>query len=151
MIVNVWLALRDDAQSAINTRLDWDEETQGEYNGPVTDRQAKVFQLMADRANIQRLFKTDTIGGREWTLWNVYFNESSDILLKVKTELDQLTVNYPTQFVIAGAWLWDGTQVAGYPPHTRLIEFMPDIDDIGARPLTVSDVNLGLGQSPRQF
>ncbi len=151
MIVNVWLALRDDAQSAIVTRLNWDEGSQGEYTGPVPDRTARLFQKMADRANVQRLFRVATLNSRQWTLWNVYFNEKVGVLQKVQDELDGLATDYPNQFIIAGAWHWNGDQVPAYPPHPQLIELMPDVDDIGTRPVDLSDVNLLLGQSPRDF
>jgi len=111
VIVNVWIGLRDDAQAAILTRLRWDEETQGPYTGPVTDRQHKLFSYMHDRENTQRLFKQATFGGRVWTVWSVYFDLPGNILQLVKAELDQMLVDYPTQFVVMGAWHWEGNQV----------------------------------------
>jgi len=38
-----------------------------------------------------------------------------------------------------------------FPLHTRILEFIPDTDDIGTRPTIPSDVNLGMGQTPRNF
>lgn len=111
MIVNVWIALRDDAQNAIRTRLEWDEESQGAYTGPVTDRTARLFSKMADRATVQRLFRVATLNTRQWTLWSVYFDEPVDVLQKVQDELDQLAIDYPSQFIIAGAWKEDGAMV----------------------------------------
>ena len=156
--INIWLAVRDDAQAIISTRLNWDEEVQGTYSGPVTDRQAKLFGYMHDRENTQRLFRVDS-DTRDWTIWNVYFDFPKDVLLKVKAELDQLMIDYPNHIKIVGAWKWDGIQIADYPPHTRLIEFMPDditYDQNGTeltrtRPLVPRDVNLGMGQTERQF
>lgn len=201
--VNVWLALRDDGQTAIVTRLQCDRASDCTYvtgvsqaqcdtihqafldaqrqddcntRGPVTNRQAKVFALMSDRGNVQRLFRADTVAGREWTLWSVYFDEPGGVLLLIQAELDNLAAKYPAQFAIAGAWHWDGRQVGTqwvdvmdhsqgttgaptYARHSRLIQFMPDIVTYNAngaeisrtRPLTLSDVNLSLGQSPRKF
>lgn len=160
MTINVWLAVRDDAQTLIVERLRWDSETQDAYAGPVTDRQAKLFSYMQDRANRQGLYRTDNNAGKVWTLWSVDFDLPGNLLQQVKDELDQLVIDYPNHIVIGGAWRWsDGRQVVGYPPHPRLIEFMPDsvaYDQVGnetgrARPSTLSDINLGLGQAPRQF
>lgn len=178
MIINVWLALRDDAQALIKTRLSWDEETQGEYTGPVTNRQFKLFKLMHDLGSTQKLFRVDTVGGRDWTLWSVYFNFKTSVLQKIKDELDDLALNFPNHIKIIGAWHWDsrqaGTQweldidgnrtgnVTGtpiYPLHSRILKLMPDIvtydidgNVISTVPATVpADINLGLGQIPRRF
>jgi hypothetical protein len=157
MTINAWLALRDDAQALIKTRLDWDE-SQGTYSGPITDRQAKLFGYMHDRDSTQRLFRVDRVSGRDWTIWSVYFDLPGNILQKVKAELDQLIIDYPNHIKIVGAWKWDGTQIPDYPPHPRLIEFMPDVityengvEISRTRPTVVSDVNLGLGQTRRDF
>ena len=159
MIVNVWLAIRDDAQGAVITRLNWDEETQGTYSGPVGDREHRIFKAMADRAEVQRLFEKASINSNLWNLWSVTFDETKSDLNEIADELDYLALTYPNQFIIGGAWFWDGRQVNGYPPHPKLIEFMPDVvtyDENGnelsrTRPTVVSDVNVGLGQSPRTF
>ena len=166
MLVNVWLGIRDDAQTAINTCLDWDDST--EYSGPVGDREKKIFKAMSDHAVVQRLFNKATINSTLWNLWTVYFDEPKDILIKVKNELDYLEATYPSQFVIAAAWHWDGRQVGTqydegvitgtptYPIHPKLIDFMPDVWN-GDDPATYStatqlaDVNLLAGQKPREF
>ena len=150
MIVNLWLALRDDAQALMQTRLDWDEESQGVYSGPITDRQAKLFGHIADRARQLGVFKVDTLNTRDWNLWTVDLNGTGDLLQLVKDELDQMALDYPTQFKIIGAWRWDpgmpfgrqvGTQfvfdadgavigVTGtptYPLDSRALKFMPNI------------------------
>ena len=158
MTINVWLALRDDAQALIRARLSWDEETQGEYSGPITDRQHKLFKLMHDLETTQKLFRVDA-GARDWTIWNLYFDLPNNILLKVQNEIDALIVAFPNHIKIIGAWKWNGTQIPAYPLHARILEFMPDIvtyDENGnetsrVRPTVPSDVNLGLGQTPRQF
>ena len=177
MIINVWLGVRDDAQALIVERLKWDDESQGEYAGAVPDRVLRFFQLMADWQIVQDIFRTDTDASRAWYLWNVSFDKPKDAMIKVKAELDWLLDTYTNQTRIGAAWHWDGRQVGTqftydengvitgttgtpvYPLHARLIEFMPDIvtyDDDGnetsrTRPTVLSDVNLGLGQTPRQF
>jgi hypothetical protein len=107
MRVNVWVALRDDAQSAIVTRLTWDESTQGEYTGPVSDETALLFTRILGGAEVQRLFRVATLNSRQWTLWNLYYSNRKEVLQKVQDELDQLAIDYPNQFIIAGAWAWD--------------------------------------------
>ena len=171
MIINVWLTLRDDAQNLIKIRLNWDEETKGEYVGPVSDRQFKLFRLMHDRAIVQRLFRVDKRLIRDWTLWSLYFDLPTAVLQKVKDELDALTLAFPNRVKIIGAWNWDGGQVEQggsvvYPIHNRILKLMPDIvtfdidttgpvpvvTEISRDPATVpADVNLGFGQAPRQF
>jgi len=107
--VNIWLGLRTTAQNAIMERLNWDEEAQGPYVGPVSDRDAKVFRYMSDQANKQRLFKTATISGADYKLWSLDFDQNLPL---VKQELDRLTAENPTQMRVVGAWWWnDGRQV----------------------------------------
>ena len=109
MTVNVWLGLRTTAQNAISTRLNWDEEFQGEYTGPISDRDAKVFRYMGDRGNKQRLFRVATISGANYALWSLDFSEN---LSQVKTEIDRLITENPTQMRVLGAWHHDdGRQV----------------------------------------
>ena len=107
MIVNVWIVLRDDAQDAIDERLSWNEETQGPYTGPVSNRTAALFTRMFDRGVVQNIFRVATINARQYTLWNLYFTERGNILQLIQDELDQLSLDYPNQFIIGGAWIWD--------------------------------------------
>ena len=210
MKVELALALRDDAHDAIVTRMTWDEESQGEYTGPVTDRQYKLFSYMQDFTQRQKLFRKPTLGGRVWTLWSVMFDDDIDVLQIIQDEIDQLALDYPSQVVIAGAFHWAGNQVGTqlvltevpnpeytgepymipnpdyqpdleqpdydpraeirnpawvpefiteksqtgtptYPLHPQLIEFMPDVDDVGTRPTELSDTNLLFGQGTRIF
>lgn len=153
MKVNVWIALRDDAQAAIKTRMDWDEESQGEYSGPVANRTARLFEKMYDRAVVQNLFRVATIGARDYTLWSVYFDESVDILQKVQAELDDLAAEYPSQFIIAGAWKEDGAMVGcdlvlnqvanpaytGEPYMIANPAYQPDMGDPAGDPYPVDD------------
>ena len=158
MIINLWLVIRDDAQVSIKERLDWDEEIQDIYTGPITERQYKLFKLMTDTNVVQRLFRLDNDGTNDWILWSLYFNYTVDILLKIQSELDTLIAAYPNHVKIIGAWDWSGNQI-GYPIHLRILEFIPDTiiyDTTGseisrARPTIVKDMNLLFGQSPRNF
>jgi hypothetical protein len=107
MRVNVWVALRDDAQSAIVTRLRWDESTQGPYTGPVSDETALLFSRIKGGATVQRLFRVATLNSRQWTLWNLFYSGGANVLQWVQDELDQLAIDYPNQFIICGAWILD--------------------------------------------
>ena len=120
MMVDVFLGLRQDAQSAVKTRLNWDEESQGEYSGPVTNRTAKVFSKMQDRAVRLNLFKKPNLGGNDWNLWIVSFAESPTLLQVLQDELDALTAAYPSQFVIAGAFRWNPGDIACRQVGTQL-------------------------------
>ena len=107
--VSIWLGLKTTAQNAISTRLTWDEESQGPYTGPISDEDARVFRYMSDRVVKQGLFKTATFSGGNWKLWSLDFDEN---LPKIKTELERLMAENPTQMRIVGAWWWeDGAQV----------------------------------------
>lgn len=177
MIINIWLALRNDAHTAVKQRLNWNTETQGNYTGPVGDREIKIFRFMVHRAIVLAQFKKATISGNRWHLWNIVLKEPKDLLLKLQIELDYLETTYSTQFIIGGAWFFDGRQigtqfvhdednniigVSGTPTyllHPELINFMPDIitydidgnETSRTRPTKVSDVNLLQGQKERHF
>ena len=159
--VNIWFGMRKTAAEVVKARLNWDE---GEYTSPVTDREYRLFKLMADQENVERLFKVASISGNDWILWSIGFDEPANVLQKVQDEIDALLLKYPTQVSIAGAWFWDGRQVGtqwnedqtditGAPtytiPTTQLLKFMPDVEGLPATVL--ADVNLSLGQSPRRF
>jgi hypothetical protein len=120
MRVNVWVALRDDAQAAIVERLTWNEESQGPYTGPVSDETALLFSRVKGGATVQRLFRVATIGGRDYTLWNLFYDGPTNILQRVQDELDQLAIDYPNQFIIAGAWIWDQGALACRQVGTQL-------------------------------
>ena len=120
MKVNVWVALRDDAQAAIATRLRWDETVDGPYNGPVSDETALLFSRIKGGAQVQRLFRVATINARQWTLWNLFYDGLTNILQRVQDELDQLAIDYPNQFIIAGAWIWDQNAIGCRQVGTQL-------------------------------
>ena len=120
MNVNIWLALRDSAQDAIVTRLRWDEDTQGPYTGPVSNRTERLFRYMQGFADRQRLFKRPTLGGNRYTLWSITFSDSVDVLQKVRDELDDLEAKYPSLIVVAGAWIWQDGDMACRQAGTQL-------------------------------
>lgn len=174
MNVNVWIVMSATATSVIRTRLLWDEETQGEYTGPVTNTEYLIFRKMAHFSNVERMFKRPTIAGKKRHLFSLNFTASA----KAQNALDYIAANRPNHFIIVGAWFWDSRQVGTqweldidgertgntvgtplYPIHSKLIDFMPDIIEhdsdgnvISTTPATVvTDVNLLQGQAPRKF
>jgi hypothetical protein len=151
-MINIWLAISDNAQSAIRERL----ATKGEYTGPVPDKAAKIFRKMADHATVLRLFRKPTLSGKVWNLWSVYIEGSQ----AAQDAIDYLATEYGTHFQVAGAWDYDtGAQIIA--PHPKLLQFMPTIKTFShdelptligeAEPTVLTDVNLLQGQAPRQF
>lgn len=154
MIVNLWVGLSTAAQNAVKERVEWDEDTQGAYTGPVTDTTLQIFNKMHDHATVQKLFKVPNIAGKDWHLWSVYLNGSQ----AAANAITYLTGQYPNDFVVGGAWNYDtGAQLVSL--HPQLIQFMPDEwtydangNPISSTPATIlSDVNLLQGQAPRDL
>ena len=151
--INIWLVLRADTNALITERLDWNEETQGGYTGPVSERFADLFSLMSDRAGVQNLFNIFKKGNKDYIAWSLYTDKT---LMFIQGEIDALNSEYQNHAIVAGAWYWNGSQVSAYPPHSQIIKLMPDVWN-GDEPPTyspatvVTDVNLLLGQSPRDF
>lgn len=161
--VNVWIALRDDAQASIHERVTWDEETQGNYTGPVTDREFKLFSKIAT-TGVQKFWRVDTDTGRQWTVWSLNFSEN---LAFVAAEINQLLIDRPNVIRVVGAWWFDGRQVGTqweldgdgnrtgnttgtptYPIHSRILNFMPVGHPAGG---VHPDPNRMMGQQPRRF
>jgi len=137
MIINVWLAIRDDAHAHI-TEL------------------PEITNLMGDRENVQSAFRQDTTGGT-WTLWSLNLESDGPT---AQDEITSIRSNYPGAIRILGAWDFDtGEQITGFLIHTRILEFIPDTvtyDEEGlevsrSRPTVARDVNLLMGQAPRTF
>lgn len=167
MLINIWLAISDAAQDVVIESLRWDEESQGEYTGPLSNRQRRLFQYMQDDTTRRRLFKPTTLAGTTYNLWSIDFADDAETLRLVRDELDALMAQYPNQIGILGAWRKDGRQVgasydeqgnrtseAAYPIPNWLWRFMPD--DADGNPTASSnadlrDINLLYGQSPRDF
>jgi len=146
-MINVWIALRGDADSLIKTALDTDPN---EYTGPVKDREYKIFKAMHDRAVVQSMFKVPAIGGNTYHAYSIYFE--SNVASKAKTELDYLSTEYPSQFFILGAWKQNGIKISLYPLHANAWRIMPDLKGVPATSnADLRDINLLAGQSPRNF
>ena len=167
--VNFWIATRGQATNLINERLDWDEQSQGEYKGAVPNWIRKLFSGAHDRVNVQKMFRVDRVwfsqGAvfRNWTLWNIYHDVRRKQIQDLIDEMDDLNLQYPGMIKIIGAWNMDGTQVNNgtnpvFPINERALEFLPDLvmlnsngDEVSrSRPPSLVDVNLLFGQSPRQ-
>lgn len=162
MIINVWLGISDAAQNIVRTALQWDEETQGPYDGPLTRRQRRLFEYMQDETTRRRLFKKATLAGTTYNLWSIDFDDTKDTLQLIRDEIDGLIAQYPNQIAVLGAWHFeDGAQVGTrnggdpvYPIPNFLWRFLPDPLPDGATATSnadLQDINLLFGQAPRQF
>ncbi len=148
MIANLWMGFDDRAQSTANPSRNQDGDLVGGHES---------FRQLGD-PSVRNIFRhDDPPGPRSYELWSLYYEvDSSQELLDIRNDL---LADFPGQLRTIGAWEFDtGDQVfnpAGtqplFPLHTSILEFIPDVDDIGTRPTVPSDVNLGLGQIPRQF
>lgn len=172
MNINIWILMSASVTNLIRTRLEWDEEQSGEYRGPIGRLEHGIFSTMAHFSNVERMFKRPTISGQKRHLFNLNFTSET----KAQEALDYLAANRAENFIIGGAWYWDGRQLGTewevdtdgdrtgttgtptYPLHLRLIDFMPDVvehDDgnvISTTPATVlTDVNRIQGQESRRF
>ncbi len=158
MFVNIWLAISDAAQSAVLESLNWDEELQGPYTGPLRPRSRRLFQYMDDQTTRRRLFSKPTLQSITYNLWSIEFNEDErDTLQAVRDELDHLIAQYPNQIAVCGAWDWEGQQIGNppiYPIPSYLWRFLPNPLPDGSTPTSnadLVDVNLLFGQSERDF
>lgn len=171
MHVNVWLALRTNAHAAIKTRLLWDEEKDGPYSGPVPNWVGRLFEQVANRADVEKLFRKDRVWlsqgavWRDWNIWSINVDENTESLQLLGDKLHDLELAYPSMVKVVGAWHWDGRQIGTqwvdgeqlavvgtptYPLDARILEFMPDNPD-GSRPTVPRDVNITYGQALRRF
>lgn len=107
MNLNLFVALSTSAKNAVNTRLRW-KESDGEYTGPVSDTEHKIFRRMAHHSQTIDKWKSATFAGKTWTLFNLTF---SDPDRQLKKALDYLTANRGNTFRVVGAWWWDSRQV----------------------------------------
>ena len=175
--VNLWLALSTQALDEFKTY----RQDENNYSGPMTQRIYRGLSKMQDFGTVQRLFSTPTIGGREYNLFSMYFNLDREQASVVQDFLDELTTDWPNQFIIVGAWWWDGRQVGtqweldqdgdrtgnttGTPVYaipTQAYRIMPDVvtydengNETSRTPASsnadLRDINLLSGQSPRRF
>ena len=163
MIINIWLALSDQAQDIVIESLRWDEEAQGPYTGPLRNRSRRLFEYMQDNTTRRRLFKPWTNPQGTFHLWSIDFDDEKEALQLVRDEIDFLMTEYPNQISVLGAWRLDGRQAganydqdgnrtseATYPIPNFLWRFMPD--SVGATSnADLQDINLLYGQTPRDF
>ena len=108
MFANIWLGISDAAQAIVIESLRWDEETQGEYTGPLRKRSRRLFEYMQDDATRRSLFAKASIAGTDYNLWSISFDDTAAVLQLVRDEIDYLMSEYPSQISVLGAWKWDG-------------------------------------------
>lgn len=155
MNINGLIALSATAKTAVNERLNWDVESQGEYRGEVSDAEYDIFRRVAHHAVVSEMFKTPTFTGKTWFLFSLTFADPNG---KLQAAVDYLVANRNNHFKIIGVWWWDGrqfgtqwtdetqTETMGtptYPIAAQALDFMPDE--------VLADVNLLQGQKPRRW
>ena len=120
---NIHLVLRDDADPAVRSYLRWDEEADGPYSGPVTNRAGRIFKFLADEKVVSNLWKVPTIGGRQYRLYSISFSDDQYSLSQIRDELDWLVTEYGAQVFIVGAWEFTGEQYGTEHVYdTRLVD-----------------------------
>lgn len=158
MTINILIALSSSAKTAVNQRLHWDTERDGEYTGPVSLTEYRIFKRMAHHAQTGSMWLSPTFAGKTWTLYSLNFDNPSKNL---QNALDFLANNRANLFRILGAFRWDsGLQVGlsydengdvqgtpTYPVPSQLLQFMPDVE--GAPATVLAQVNKVQGQSDR--
>ena len=123
----------------------------------LNDETIAFFNESHDAGSLDKLFEYYAANGRDYRLWSFYVTRLAD-LTPVRNNLDALEANYGQDFLILGAWRYsDGQQVAAYPPHPALINFMPPTWDYSTNPPTeipptgLRNVNVLAGQAHRDF
>ena len=143
MIVNLWMGFDDQAKSS------------AEPSGP-DDPGHDSYQHLGDPI-VRNIYRHHVDGPRTYELWSEFYEaETSNDVRDIRNDL---LAGFPGQLRTIGSWWFEtGQQVLNpaatqplFPLHATILEYMPDVDDIGTRPTVVTDVNLGLGQIPRQF
>ena len=122
MFVNVWMALSDAAQDIVIESLRWDEETQGDYTGPLRNRSRRLFEYMQQDATRRRLWISPTLAGTVYNLWSIDFNDEGSVLQEVRDEIDFLIAEYPNQISVLGAWKETGEQFGTEHVYTTTVE-----------------------------
>lgn len=133
-MINVWIAFSDSALTQFKLR----RSNPSVYSGPMDDTTYRIMSKMSDMDNVQRLFKvTPPINGKTYTLFSLYV----DAPAKAQEAIDHLTTEWPTHFIVLGAWwtrsgLQVGTRYDGemnilgtpvYPVHPQTWRLMPDL------------------------
>ncbi len=152
---NLWLGTSQNVVDIAIESLQWDEETDGPYTGVLRNRSRRLFELMQDARNREAQFAKPVFGGTTFRMWSLDFEETSEYMLLVEEEIIHLETQFPGELDIVGAWRWNGNQVGGnstprHPIHSQAWQFMPAW--VGAiSNADLQDINLILGQSPRDF
>lgn len=157
-MINLWLALREDAVTAI---AGWANLT------PDQQLIREAVESHPDTEHISVSTKRDTFGGKQWELFSIYADDITAFMVAVEALFPT-----PNNALVLGAWQWDGLQLGTsrddngdvigeplYPPHPRTKNFMPDkvsydADEVETGRTAATgpkQVNLMAGQEPRNF
>lgn len=149
-MMNLWLALRDDAEAELAT---WRASPEA-----LTADQTHIKNALLSHPDLQHIeasTKRMPDAATSWGMYSIYMSGESTAL----ATLDTWLATYAGKSFVCGAWQWDGTRLEQYPIDPRTTEFMPDditYDQNGAETSRTAatgpkQVNLMAGQAPRIF
>jgi len=126
---NSWISVRDDFVMG-NT----DHEV-----GPISDNAQILMGHSHDWSTVGGFYPNENAAGRTWQLWSIYYPTKAETDAAVAA----LASNNPGRTKELGQWDYaTGAQTENQYP--QLQRYMPD-------GVTLEDVNVLAGQSPRQF
>lgn len=136
MLINIWLATSENLRDIARESLRWDEETQGDYTGPLRRRSRRLFEYIQDEAARSRLWDNPTLQGTVYFLWSIDFDDDAVTLQLVEDEITHLGTQFPNEISILAAWKRDGAMVGCQlvltevpnPDYTGEPQFIPNPD-----------------------
>ena len=168
---NLWLGMSQAFQADL-VPLIQDGTPATEFPGlnQLNEATLALFRNTHDAESMERLFKLwPGPGNANYRVWSFYFDKPLEGPV-IRSDIDAMAATYPTDFLPMGAWRTsDGGEVGAdydedgaqtdtgwWPVPAQVVNFMPDVWN-GDEPPTYStaeeptDVNLLLGQAPRDF
>lgn len=154
---NAWITLEKVRALSWRDWRRWYESDQSESEPPLTNFEKKAVLRLIGMEFLFKKFLRPTIATRDWIMISVYDVTEREI----QAGYNQLGEAPSGDFALAGYWIWQPGQSfcqfqdLGYPwLSAQVLKFMPPTyDDQGqAIPASgVRDVNLIMGQPPREF
>ena len=154
MYYNVWVAISEVARAQYHAK----RSERGSYAGPMTNRAFNILSAVHGLANIEVLFKSPSISGKQYFLISLYVDsEDAAVAQDAITYMEQ---EYPNDFIKLGVWKKDGTRAGDIHPQAwRLMPDLIEYDSLGnvinIKPSNsnadLRDISLLYGQEPRDF
>lgn len=101
-MINYWIAASSQLVAEVQAR-----RAEGDaYTGPLTEQLWRTIKRVyrTDGAVVRGMFNTPTIGGKTYHMISIYLEDGTDALAR-------LTAEWPSHFIVIGAWLLDGRQL----------------------------------------